>query len=98
MANSPCFLSDSSASNSCATICDNKKSSHNGRPGMQRDPHADAEKLLRKEMGDKVKKEQLDEVFKSLDADGSGTLDFNEFLALVASTAMLFREMFEQAK
>ncbi|XP_033837554.1 protein S100-A11-like [Periophthalmus magnuspinnatus] len=56
----------------------------------------DAVQLLRKEIGNKAKPEELDKMFNTLDADGSGSLDFQEFMTLVGSVAIMCREMMKE--
>ncbi|XP_072317461.1 protein S100-A6-like [Eucyclogobius newberryi] len=56
----------------------------------------EAVKLLRDQMGPETKKEDIEKVFATLDSDGSGTLDFQEFLALTGSLAMMFNQMMKQ--
>ncbi|GAA6092845.1 ictacalcin-like [Tachysurus ichikawai] len=54
--------------------------------------------LLNKEMGDifgkTQDKEALDKIFKDLDANKDGSVDFQEYITLVACITMLCNEFF----
>ncbi|CAI5691001.1 unnamed protein product [Oreochromis niloticus] len=54
--------------------------------------------LLEKELGDifgkTTDKGKLDQIFKDLDANADGTVDFQEYVTLVACLTMLCNEFF----
>uniref|UniRef100_A0A8C8DRF4 EF-hand domain-containing protein n=1 Tax=Oryzias sinensis TaxID=183150 RepID=A0A8C8DRF4_9TELE len=45
--------------------------------------------LLKEQLGGPPKQEEIDQFFKMLDDDGSGVVDFNEYVVLCASLAMM---------
>ncbi|XP_030639535.1 ictacalcin [Chanos chanos] len=70
--------------------------------GKEGDPltltRGEVKELLKAEMGDifgkSSDKAQLDKIFNDLDANSDGTVDFQEYITLVACITMLCNEFF----